>query len=212
MIGDNALWVKIQQDYVETGTMYKDLAVKYGVSISAVRKKGAKYKWVELRKNEVEKQRKKAEAAEAKKQKRKQRAKQKNEPEIEQVHDEVHAEVQQVQQVPLFENRAQRAQILDPETDKERYARVVEDMLNRVEDAICVVDVHNAASVKLLTAALKDLRELKSLNKTELDIEEQKARIAKLKSDTRIVETEESGGVVFMPVMDARPVPPEDKQ
>ena len=48
--------------------------------------------------------------------------------------------------------------------------------------------------------------------RTELDIEEQKARIAKLKSDTRIVETEESGGVVFMPVMDARPVPPEDKQ
>ena len=86
----------------------------------------------------------------------------------------------------------------------------MDGMLDRVEDAICVVNTGDAASIKLLTAALKDLRDLKHLNRTALDIEEQKARIAKLRSDTRIVETESAGGVIFMPPMDARPQPPED--
>lgn len=85
-------------------------------------------------------------------------------------------------------------------------------MLDRVQDAICAVDTADAASIKLLTGALKDLRDLKHLNRTELDIEEQRARIAKLKSDTRIVESEESGGVVFMPIMAERPQPPEEDE
>lgn len=183
MTGDNALWVTIQQEYIKTGTKYTELAEKYGISISTLKKKAALYKWKEKR----------AEALKLKKERKKEPKK-------------------ELKKVPEKVPTVYADMVLDAEGDRERFARIVEDMLNRVEDAICVVDVHNTASIKLLTAALKDLRELKDLNRTELDIEEQKARIAKLKSDTRIVETEESGGVVFMPVMDARPVPPEDKQ
>lgn len=197
MIGDNALWVKIQQDYVETGTTYRELSEKYGVSFSTLRKKAAVFSWKEKRKEAVEKKRKQEDAAEKRKQKRR-----KNK--TEQI---------PVEEVPVIVPNVRVDRVpLEPVGDRARFMRVVEEMMDRVEDAICVVDAHDAGSIRLLTAALKDLRELKSLNKTELDIEEQKARIAKLKSDTRIVETEESGGVVFMPVMDARPVPPEDKQ
>lgn len=197
MIGDNALWVKIQQDYVETGTTYRELSEKYGVSFSTLRKKAAVFSWKEKRKEAVEKKRKQEDAAEKRKQKRR-----KNK--TEQI---------PVEEVPVIVPNVRVDRVpLEPVGDRARFMRVVEEMMDRVEDAICVVDAHDAGSIRLLTAALKDLRELKSLNKTELDIEEQKARIAKLKSDTRIVETDESGGVVFMPVMDARPVPPEDKQ
>lgn len=197
MTGDNALWIKIQQDYIETGTTYRELAEKYNVSSSTLRKKAASCNWREKRKEVAERQ----------------RAEKKIE---EQIKEQMEAERKPLEKVPVIVplkhvERVERIP-LDPIGDKERYAQLVDEMLNRVEDAICVVDVHNAASVKMLTAALKDLRELKNLNKTELDIEEQKARIAKLKSDTRIVETEESGGVVFMPVMNERPVPPEDER
>ena len=48
-------------------------------------------------------------------------------------------------------------------------------------------------------AALKDLRSLKGLDKTDLDREEQRARIAKLRSDTRIVDDSDEGGVILMP-------------
>ncbi len=197
MTGDNALWIKIQQDYIETGTTYRELAEKYNVSSSTLRKKAASCNWKEKRKEVAERQ----------------RAEKKIE---EQIKEQMEAERKPLEKVPVIVplkhvERVERIP-LDPIGDKERYAQLVDEMLNRVEDAICVVDVHNAASVKMLTAALKDLRELKNLNKTELDIEEQKARIAKLKSDTRIVETEESGGVVFMPVMNERPVPPEDER
>ena len=102
--------------------------------------------------------------------------------------------------------------VLDRETETQRFNRIVDGMLDRVQDAICMVNPSDAASIKLLTAALKDLRSLKGLDKTELDREEQRARIAKLRSDTRIVETEGEGGIIFMPTMEDRPTPPEDDE
>lgn len=48
--------------------------------------------------------------------------------------------------------------------------------------------------------------------KDDLDREEQQARIAKLRSDTRIVEADGEGGIIFMPTMEDRPTPPEDDE
>lgn len=48
--------------------------------------------------------------------------------------------------------------------------------------------------------------------KDDLDREEQQARIAKLRSDTRIVEDNGEGGIIFMPTMEDRPTPPEDDE
>ena len=50
------------------------------------------------------------------------------------------------------------------------------------------------ADGQLFEAALRDLREMQGLNRTALDIEEQRARIAKLRSETHIPEAD-SGGV-----------------
>ena len=102
--------------------------------------------------------------------------------------------------------------VYDRETDSQKFARIVDGMLDRVQDAICMVNPSDAASIKLLTAALKDLRSLKGLDKTDLDREEQRARIAKLRSDTRIVEDSGEGGIIFMPTMEDRPTPPEDSE
>lgn len=46
--------------------------------------------------------------------------------------------------------------------------------------------------------------------KDDLDVEEQKARIEKLRRDTSTAETAGAGGIIYMPVMSDRPEPPED--
>lgn len=90
-----------------------------------------------------------------------------------------------------------------------RFAEMTDIMADKILEALDAVDVHDAYAIKLLAGALKDLRELQGLNKTALDIEEQQARIAKLRNDTRIVEGDEAGGVLILPVIDGNLIPPE---
>lgn len=99
--------------------------------------------------------------------------------------------------------------VIDRESDKRKFQRIVDGMLDRVEEAICMVSPNDAQSIKLLTSALKDLRDLKHLNKSELDIEEQRARIDKLRSETHIVESDDAGGVILMPEIQEVPQPDE---
>lgn len=64
------------------------------------------------------------------------------------------------------------------------FNKLVEDMTVRLEQAIQVVDVKNAKSISLLTTALKNLQDMQGLNKTDLDKEEQRQRIAALRART----------------------------
>ncbi len=92
-----------------------------------------------------------------------------------------------------------------------RMLEVSDTVMDHIIDALDVVDKHDTLAIATLTRALKDIRDMQGLNKTALDIEEQRARIAKLRSDTRIVETDSAGGIIFMPTMADRPTPPEDE-
>ena len=89
-----------------------------------------------------------------------------------------------------------------------RFAEMTDVMADKILEALDAVDVRDVQAIKLLASALKDLRELQGLNKTVLDIEEQQARIAKLRSETRIVEGEDSGGVLILPMIEGKLTPP----
>lgn len=91
-----------------------------------------------------------------------------------------------------------------------RFAEMTDIMADKILEALDAVDVKDAYAIKLLAGALKDLRELQGLNKTALDIEEQQARIAKLRSETRIVDVDDAGGVLILPVIEGKLIPPED--
>lgn len=103
----------------------------------------------------------------------------------------------------VYQSEEDRRQIM--------YNNMVEDMAHRIEDALAIVEADNVFAIKMLASALKDLRSLMNI-RDPLDVEEQRARIAKLRSDTRIVETEGEGGIIFMPTMEDRPTPPEDDE
>ena len=173
-------WTEIEKDYLESGLSYAQLAEKYGVSLAALKKQASRKGWAKKRSGSEQK----AERVET-----------------------ALAKVSPQEMSP--EHVTTGDSVLNKETETQRFNRIVDGMLDRVEDAICIVNPSDAASIKLLTAALKDLRDLKHLNRTELDIEEQRARIAKLRSETRIVETEDVGGVILMPEIQEVPQPDE---
>lgn len=177
-------WSKIEQDYLESGLSYAQLAEKYGVSLAAIKKQASRKGWAKKRSGSEQKA------------------------------ERVETALAQVSPEMSPENvtTGDTVRVIDRETETQRFNRIVDGMLDRVQDAICMVNPSDAASIKLLTAALKDLRSLKGLDKTELDREEQRARIAKLRSDTRIVEDGGEGGIIFMPTMEDRPTPPEDDE
>ena len=197
-MGKHRDWTEIEKDYQENGLSLKELAVKYGVSISTLKKAAMRQGWGKGR--VAPKRRQTADRVKAAL------------TEVEEMEpngtDEMEPEQMEpngTKVVPLWpENQT----LLPAENGAERFQRIVDEMLDRVEDAICQVDTSNAGAVKLLTAALKDLRSLKGLDKSPLDLEEQKARIEKLRSETRIVEDTGEYGVILLPEIE-RVVPPE---
>ena len=197
-MGKHRDWTEIEKDYQENGLSLKELALKYDVSISTLKKAAMRQGWGKGR--VAPKRRQTADRVKAAL------------TEVEEMEpngtDEMEPEQMEpngTKVVPLWpENQT----ILPAEDGAERFQRIVDEMLDRVEDAICRVDTSNAGAVKLLTAALKDLRSLKGLDKSPLDLEEQKARIEKLRSETRIVEDTGEYGVILLPEIE-RVVPPE---
>lgn len=176
-------WAAIEEDCVKSGLSYTQLAEKYGVSLAALKKQASRKGWGKKRTGSEQKARK----TEAKL-----------------------AKMSPQEMSPASPKNVTTGDIvIDRETDAQRFNRIVDGMLDRVEEAICQIDPHDAGSIKLLTGALKDLRDLKHLNRTELDIEEQKARIEKLKNDARIVEEGDESGVILMPAIEEVQPPDE---
>lgn len=177
-------WNAIEADFLATGLKYPSLAKKWGVSLSAVKRKAAAGKWA-------------AKLADITK-----RTEPRTEPEPigEPAPDETGTEIMTPEQL-AEELRAKRSR---------RMIEVTDMMMDHIIDALDLIKPDDTMALATLIRALKELREMQGLNKTALDIEEQQARIAKLRSDTRVVEDSGEGGVIFMPAMAERPTPPED--
>lgn len=100
-------------------------------------------------------------------------------------------------------------------TRMERLLKVSDDLLDAVEDALrshkAGEIVLTRAEYKSLSSTIKDIKDIQNI-KTELDIEEQKARIANLKrqAEKDVNDTDESYGVVLMPAIMANLTPPKD--
>lgn len=185
-MGKHRDWTEIEKDYQEGGLSYAELAVKYKVSISTLKKAAMRQGWGKGRVAPKRRQaagRVKAALAEV----------EEMEPNGTDEMEPDEMEPNGTGAVPLW---PEGQKVLPAENGAERFQRIVDEMMDRVEDAICRVDTSNAGAVKLLTAALKDLRSLKHLDKTELDIEEQKARIEKLRSETAIREVTQEPVVI----------------
>lgn len=153
-------WYAIEADFLATGLAYPTLAKKWGVSLSTLKKKAAAGRWGEKFAGIV--------------QKTEPGPKAKKEPEPEK-EPEPSAELITPEEMAL-ELRAMR---------QKRFNEVTDAMMDRIIDALALLHADDTLALATLVKALKDLREMQGLNKSVLDIEEQRARIDKIKSEIR---------------------------
>lgn len=110
--------------------------------------------------------------------------------------------------------------IIEIESDKQadrmkRLLTVSDKLLMAVEDAVEQFQAGelllDKGALKSLSGTIKDIKDIQSL-KTELDIEEQKARIAILKkqAEANNVDDDKPHGVVLMPPIMADLTPPKE--
>lgn len=75
-----------------------------------------------------------------------------------------------------------------------------DDLLEKLRLALDQLEPENTPALASLARTLKDLRELLGLRKDALDLEEQQARIEKMRSEIRKTEEEEApAGVLILP-------------
>lgn len=110
--------------------------------------------------------------------------------------------------------------IVEIESDKNaermrRLLKVSDDLLDAVEEAVQSFKVGDLlldkTALKSLSSTIKDIRDIQNI-KTELDIEEQKARIANLRRQAEAdnVTEDKPHGVVLMPPIMGDLIPPKD--
>lgn len=93
----------------------------------------------------------------------------------------------------------------------EKIIKATDAIADRVIDAMTSMDLKDAAAVRQMTLALKDLREIYSLNKSILDEQEQKARIEALRAKTSGSDEDDTvKGVLLMPVVNGELVHPDE--
>ena len=134
-------WNAIKADYLATGMRYDDLAAKWCVSISTLKKRAARENWTGRTIDVVSS----TEPSELK--------------ELVELVDPA---------IVAAEARATRIKKLMDTTDA---------MMDRVIAALQVVEPDNTYALMTLVKSLKDLRDMQGLNKSALDLEEQKLRI-----------------------------------
>lgn len=139
-------WQAIKTEYITTDTSYRKLAEKYGVSRVQIGNVGKEEKWVELRRQHLDRTVSKTVAA---------------------------VETAQV-------NRAKKIQ------------SVADKLLNKIE-TLADRPGMLPKDVRSLVAAIKDLKEIQGV-KSDLDEQEQRARIANLKKQTE--KDEDAAGVI----------------
>ncbi len=90
----------------------------------------------------------------------------------------------------------------EPEHTLTRLEELVSRLMDKIELGISLTPADNVQALKQLTGALKDLSSIRGANKDELDREEQRARIEKLRADVRQAtagtEAENALRVVFV--------------
>lgn len=157
-------WQAIKAEYITTDTSYRKLAQKYGISHVQIGNVGRDEKWVELRRRHLDKTLAKSIEKIGTKQADKMAR-------IDSLTDKLLTKLEKaVDELDL------EIIVIKDKTVTSTGERTEESKIARAGGIV------DRAGLKQLTAALKDIKEVKML-KTELDRQEQEARIEKLRRE-----------------------------
>ena len=179
-------WKTIEAEYITTDTSYRKLAQKYGVSYQAICRRSQENGWIEKREQHTNKTVSKA---------------------IGKISNRQAGKIARIDHLAdkLLEKLEQAIDELDLQlckhTDKtktieynneERPDKPTKEIIHEEEKLLEVKSIIDRQGLKQISSALKDIKEVKMLQ-SELDKQEQQARIAKLQADAAAREDKDSG-------------------
>lgn len=196
-------WNKIKADYIAGGTSYRKLAEKYDVSFNTLKTHAVEEQWYKLRQQKDQKATTKT---------------------LEILSDKSANKMTRV--LDLTDKLLNKLEQAIEELDIQLYKDVVKtkvieynhdlrpdkptkETIHEEEKVIEVRSIVDRSGLKAIASSLRDIKEIQML-KSELDKQEQDARIAKLRREAGIGDEVESGGVIVLPDANAPLIDEED--
>ena len=179
-------WNEIRTEYISTDTSYRKLAEKYDVPVSTIFKRAKKENWVDLKKqnddNMVAKTLETCGEMQAERLKRIQTATDALLSKIEQAIAELNI---------VLNTKTKKTKVIEY-NNIERPDKPTKEIIEEEIEVVETASIVDRTGLKAIASALKDIKEIQML-KSDADMREQEARIAKLhkeveeeKKDTNI--------------------------
>ena len=169
-------WQAIKTEYITTDTSYRKLAQKYGVSYQAICHRSKDEAWIDQREQHMNKTVSKAiNKISSKKADKMSR--------IDDLADKLLVKLEQaITELDLqLAKHTDKTKIIEYDNEL-RPDKPTKEIIHEEEKLLEVKSIVDRQGLKQIAAALKDIKEVKML-KSELDKQEQKARIAKLQRE-----------------------------
>ena len=166
-------WQAIKTEYITTDTSYRKLAEKYGVSYVQIGNVGKEENWVELRKQHLDSILTKSLAADTRK--KVDRAKRLRDA-ADRLLDKVEKAIDELDlQMVTHTDKTKTIEYNNPK----RADKPTKEVIHEEEKILSFSSIIDRKGLQQIAAALKDIKDIHGIQ-TELDKQEQKARIANL--------------------------------
>lgn len=184
-------WQGIKTEYITTDTSYRKLAEKYGIHYKVISERGKDEGWVELRSQHRDKTLTKTLDKISNKQSDKMAR-------IDKLTDKLLDKLEQaIEELDLqLAKHTDKTKTIEYNNDR-RPDKPTKETIHEEEKLLEVKSIIDRQGLKQIASALKDIKEVKML-RSELDRQEQEARIDKLRAESqKNEETAQTIEVVF---------------
>ena len=186
-------WNAIKTEYITTDTSYRKLAQKHGVHYKAISERGKAEGWVELRSQHRDKTITKSLEKISEKQASKMA---RIDTLTDRLLDKVEKAIEELD-LQLFKHVDKTKEI--EYNNPERPDKPTKEVVHEEEKYLEARTIVDRQGLKQIASALRDIKEVKML-RTELDDQEQQARIDKLRRDAANGDDDDDDtGVIFLP-------------
>lgn len=186
-------WQAIKTEYITTDTSYRKLAEKYGIHYKVISERGKAEGWVELRSQHRDKTLTKTLDKISNKQSDKMAR-------LDKLTDKLLDKLEQaIEELDLqLAKHTDKTKTIEYDNDR-RPDKPTREVVHEEEKLLEVKSIVDRQGLKQIASALKDIKEVKML-RSELDRQEQEARIAALRQKNAMADVDDDDtGVILLP-------------
>lgn len=183
-------WTKIKTEYITNDkSSYRKLSEKYGISVGTIYKRASREKWNELKKQTYDRKVAKTLSAVEERQVSKMER-------ILNITDKLLDKIEKaVDELDIQLCKKVNKEKVIEYNNVDRPDKPTREVINEIEEVVEVSSIIDRKGAQELAAAIKSLKEVQML-KTELDEQEQKARIDKLRKEAKAEDDDDEKVII----------------